>query len=254
MAGGAEPGLASSTILQDSWPPVPADGWRAVVPMGEGALLLQWGSGADRSQNRRIHRLADAVGAAADGNGGLLGTVAGFDTLLVEFDADRLTPDDVLCRIRWAAWATRPPAAPRRVEVPVCYGGAWGPDLEALARHAGLHPDTVVRLHANRPYQVYCLGFQAGFPYAGPLPDVLVMPRRDRPVARVAAGSVAVAGRQTGVYTRPGPGGWHVVGTTPLNLFDPAADPPTPYRPGDELWFRPVSPEEFGMLAEAGGA
>lgn len=252
VCGGDLP--ASATSLPDRWPPVPADGWHAVVPMGEGALLLEWGSGVDRSQNRRIHGLAGAVVAAAAGNGGLLGAVAGFDTLLVEFDPDRLTPEDVLSRIRWAAWAPRPQAAPRRVEVPVCYGGAWGPDLEALARHVGLHPDTVVRLHANRPYQVYCLGFQAGFPYAGPLPDVLVMPRRDRPVARVAPGSVAVAGRQTGVYTRPGPGGWHIVGTTPLNLFDPAADPPTPYRPGDELWFRPVSPEEFGALAESGSA
>ncbi len=254
MAGGEKPWLASPTGLRASWPPVPAEGWHAVVPMGEGALLLQWDSGVDRSQNRRIHRLAGAVVAAAAGNEGLLGAVAGFDTLLVEFDPDRLTPAEVLSRIRWAAWATHAPVAPRRVEVPVCYGGAWGPDLEALARHAGLHPDTVVRLHANRPYQVYCLGFQAGFPYAGPLPDVLVIPRRDRPVARVASGSVAVAGRQTGVYTRAGPGGWHVIGTTPLNLFDPALDPPTPYRPGDELWFRPVSPEEFGTLAESGSA
>lgn len=220
--------------------------------MGEGALLLQWGGGLDRSQNQRIHRLARALRRPAPRGEAALGAVAGFDTLLVEFDPERLTADAVLSRVRWAAWATEPPAAPRRVEVPVCYGGALGPDLAALAHHVGLRPDTVVRLHANRPYQVYCLGFQAGFPYAGPLPDVLVMPRRDRPVARVPAGSVAVAGRQTGVYTRPGPGGWHVVGTTPVNLFDPTANPPTPYRPGDELWFRPVPPEEFAALAHGG--
>ncbi len=253
MADSEERSGAASSGLHGLWPPVPAGGWRTAVPMGEGSLLLQWDSGLDRAHNRRIHRLAGALLADAGGKAAVVAAVPGFDSLLVEFDPDRATPDEMMARIRWAAWATGSQAAPRRVEVPVCYGGSWGPDLEAVARHAGLKPDTVVRLHANRPYHVYCLGFQAGFPYSGPLPDVLVLPRRDRPVARVKAGSVAIAGRQTGVYTRPSPGGWHVVGTTPLNLFDPAADPPTPYRPGDELWFRAVSPEEFAALARAGG-
>lgn len=245
VAGGA-PGRRPVS----DWPPVPPDGWRRVDPMGERALLLRWDTGLDRAANRTIQRLARVLEDREDPR--LSAVVPGFDTLLVEFDP-AAAPAEVLAAVRWAAWSTSAAARPRRLVIPVCYGGEWGPDLEGVARRAGLSPDTVVRLHAGRPYHVYCLGFQAGFPYAGPLPEALVLPRRDHPAPRVAAGSVAVAGQQTGVYTRPGPGGWHVIGATPWDLFQPHRHPPTVCQPGDELWFRPISPAQFREEASAGG-
>ena len=245
-------GSAGSGGAPAPWPPAPPGGWARVDPMGERALLLRWDSGMDRAANRSIQRLARALVDRARQDSRLVAVVPGFDTLLVEFDPDAAAPEEVLGVVRWAAWSGVRGAPPQRIEIPVCYGGVWGPDLNAVARRIGLSPETVVRLHASRPYHVYCLGFQAGFPYAGPLPDALVLPRRDHPAPRVAGGAVAVAGRQTGVYTRPGPGGWHVIGATPWNLFQPHRERPTLYQPGDELWFRPVSAHRFQELAESG--
>jgi inhibitor of KinA len=131
-----------------------------------------------------------------------------------------------------AAWPQ-----PRTVEIPVFYGGEYGPDLEAVAALGGHTPDEVVALHSSAEYLVYFLGFSPGFPYLGGMPESIAAPRLDTPRRRVPAGSVAIGGRQTGVYPMASPGGWRIIGRTPARLFDPDADPPVLLRMGDHVRF-----------------
>lgn len=128
----------------------------------------------------------------------------------------------------------------RFVEIPVCYGGAFGPDLDDVARHTGLSPERVVELHASVQYRVYFVGFSPGFPYLGDMPAELATPRLPSPRKRVAAGSVAIGGSQTGIYSIESPGGWRLIGRTALPLFDANAKPPALLQMGDRVRFVPV--------------
>ena len=129
---------------------------------------------------------------------------------------------------------------PRQFEVPVRYGGASGPDLETVADSKGISASDVIRIHSAREYTVYMMGFTPGFPYLGTLDGRLVMPRLETPRTLVRAGTVAIAGSQTGIYPLDSPGGWHLIGWTPLKLFDPARDSPFLFAPGDFVKFIPV--------------
>jgi inhibitor of KinA len=137
----------------------------------------------------------------------------------------------------------------RRVVIPVCYGGAWGPDLEAVAAAHGLSADEVVARHSGAEYFVSAVGFTPGFPYLGGLPESLHTPRRPTPRTRVPAGSVAIGGAQTGIYPFETPGGWHLIGRTPLRLFHPQGRPPALLQAGDRVRFRPITPAEFEAAA-----
>lgn len=132
----------------------------------------------------------------------------------------------------------------RRMEIPVCYAEEFGTDLYHLAAEKNLRPDELIRLHTERTYLVYMLGFLPGFAYMGELPPALVTPRKARPVP-VTAGSVGIAGLQTGIYPLDAPGGWHVIGKTPWSLFDPRREEPCLLRPGDEVRFVAISREEY---------
>jgi inhibitor of KinA len=133
------------------------------------------------------------------------------------------------------------PAIPARViDVPVTYGGAAGPDLDKVATALGLAPAELVAIHTAEVYRVMMIGFTPGFPYIGPLPDRLQVPRLTTPRAAVPAGSVAIAAGLTGIYPARLPGGWHLIGRTDLLLFDPAATPPATLEPGDGVRFVPL--------------
>ncbi|MNO94337.1 Kinase A inhibitor [compost metagenome] len=129
---------------------------------------------------------------------------------------------------------------PREREIPVHYGGEWGPDLEEAARHCGLMPAELVALHSGGDYRVYFLGFQPGFAYLGGLAAGLAVPRRKEPRLKVPAGSVGIGGAQTGIYPAASPGGWQLIGRTDLALFDPARDEPSYLLPGDRVRFVPL--------------
>jgi KipI family sensor histidine kinase inhibitor len=137
----------------------------------------------------------------------------------------------------------QPAQTGRLVDVPVVYGGDAGPDLASVADVAGLTPEAVIARHASRAYRVFMLGFLPGFPYMAPVDEAIAVPRRPTPRARVAAGSVGIAGRQTGIYPRESPGGWQIIGRTPLELFDAGRTPPALLAPGDTVRFVPVSGE-----------
>jgi inhibitor of KinA len=139
----------------------------------------------------------------------------------------------------------------RTVEIPVCYGGEFGPDLEELATLRGLSPDEVVRLHTSATYRVYMLGFAPGFAYLGGLPEAIAAPRRAEPRTAVPAGTVGIGGNQTGVYPLILPGGWQLIGRTPQRMFDARREPPTWLASGDRVAFRAISPNEYAELATA---
>lgn len=136
----------------------------------------------------------------------------------------------------------------RQVIIPVCYGGEYGPDLEYVAHYHNLSVKEVIALHTEPEYLVYMIGFMPGFPYMGGLAPELATPRLSRPRAVVPQGSVGIAGQQTGLYPLTSPGGWQLIGRTPLTLFDIHADPPTLIQSGDIVRFEPISPEEYTKL------
>jgi KipI family sensor histidine kinase inhibitor len=144
------------------------------------------------------------------------------------------------------AWQRHAPSNDARIlEIPVCYDRTVAIDIDAIAAHASLSVDEVIALHTAAVYRVYMIGFTPGFPYLGGLDDRLAMPRRATPRERVPAGSVAVGGAQTGIYPDESPGGWWIIGRSPLRLFDPMADPPALLRAGDRVRFRAISAGEL---------
>ncbi|MER2089348.1 MAG: 5-oxoprolinase subunit PxpB [Sporosarcina sp.] len=133
----------------------------------------------------------------------------------------------------------------RVVTIPVLYGDEFGPDLEYVAQYHGLSTEEVIQLHSEAEYLVYMIGFAPGFPFMGGLSEQIATPRKKTPLLAIAPGSVGIAGKQTGVYPLETPGGWQIIGRTPLDLFLPAISPPTLLQAGDIIRFTPISPEEY---------
>lgn len=207
------------------------------LPMGDAAILVEYGREIDPEVNRRVQALARLL--AAEGRAGVGEAVAGYSTLTVHYDSMRIANKEILAWVQECAARAGEAALPepQRVEIPVVYGGEHGPDLEFVARHAGLTPDEVVRIHAAGEYRVYMIGFTPGFPYLGGLDERIACPRLESPRARVAAGSVGIAGSQTGIYPIDSPGGWRIIGYTPVKLFDPFQEPPCLLSAGDNVKF-----------------
>ena len=136
----------------------------------------------------------------------------------------------------------------RNLEIPVCYDPAFAPDINDVARHTQLSPTEIVDLHSTREYRVACIGFVPGFTFLAGLPKNLATPRRDEPRIEIPAGSVGIGGAQTGIYPLRSPGGWNLIGRTPLQLFDPTKNPPTLLCPGDRVRFRAITLEEFASF------
>lgn len=137
------------------------------------------------------------------------------------------------------------------IEVPVCYGNEYGPDLKYLSNYHKLSPDEVIRIHSSCEYRIYMLGFTPGFPYLGGMDKQIATPRKETPRTRIRAGSVGIAGSQTGIYPIDSPGGWQIIGKTPLNLLDFSAKQAFLFRAGDYLKFKAVSLTEYFDIAEA---
>ncbi len=229
-----------------------------LYPLGDSAIVLQFGNAIDQT----IHRAIQVVKAYVEEHPfpGFIELVPAFTTLTVYYDpwrasqAGRLDPyaavaghlQELLRQVPAATHSTDSAV----VEIPVCYGGSFGPDLEWLARHTGLEPAQVITLHTEPEYLVYMIGFAPGFPYLGGLNEQLAAPRKDQPRAKVPAGSVGIAGRQTGIYSLPTPGGWQLIGRTPRRLFTPEAATPSLLRAGQRLRFVPISEQEYHQLQE----
>ena len=217
-----------------------------VRPFGEAALLVEFGDAPDLGCNLRVHALARAL--EAEPPPGLRALVPGYVSLLVEFSPAECDVAALvqLLSARAAADPDETQAGPaRKRTIPTVYGDQFGPDLDEVAERLGLSPSEVIERHTAAEQRVYMLGFSPGFPYLGDLPPELALPRRATPRERVPLGSVAIVERQTGIYSREMPGGWHVLGRTPVPLFDPSRDPPAYLAPGDSVRFVPIAAREW---------
>jgi KipI family sensor histidine kinase inhibitor len=208
-----------------------------VAPAGDRALLVTVGRTIDPRLLRQVLALDQALQVRRPT--GLLTTVPAYASLLCHFDpevTDAARLEAAIRQLEGEVDATVPSGL--IVDVPTRYDG---PDLADVALKTNLTPAGVIEAHARREYLVYCVGFAPGFTYCGALPDQLAVPRLASPRVRVSAGSIGIAGRQTGIYAVESPGGWNLIGRTALRLFDPMADPPARFKPGDRLRFIPTS-------------
>jgi inhibitor of KinA len=228
-----------------------------VVAAGDGAQMLELADTLDLDANQVAQRVAEHV-RAADLEG-VTDVVAAIVTVTVFFTADTAAQAAVR-RARITQSLTDAvehageldAAGVRTVEIPVCYEAPFAPDLAEIATRTGLSTGEVVRRHIASPHRVLMIGFAPGFPYIGGLDATIAIPRRATPRARVEPGSVAIANTQTAVYPFATPGGWHIIGRTPLRLFDPQRTPAALLNAGDHVAFVPVSAAEFERLQSEG--
>ncbi|HEY5930635.1 MAG TPA: 5-oxoprolinase subunit PxpB [Burkholderiales bacterium] len=226
-----------------------------LVPMGDRALVIEFGDAADPVLSSHIAAVAQHMRASPPA--GVLDIVPTYTTLAVHYDpaavGDGDSPYEALAA-QLASWLEKEPPGStvegRAVEIPVCYGGEFGEDLDALANRNGLQPEEVMRLHSAARYHVHMLGFVPGFAYLGGLDPRLATPRRDSPRPKVPAGSVAIGGSHTGIFPLDTPGGWHLIGRTPLRLFTPESEPPCLLNAGDTVRFVPIDAAQFASLSQ----
>ena len=220
------------------------------LPVGDTAFAVEFGDRIDPAINARVHRTAALLADASPE--GLVETVPSFRSLLVHYDPLRTCAPTLQALIGALELDDDAGAGPARIwRIPVLYGGPSGPDLAEAAAATGLAEAEVAALHAGKLYRVYVQGFLPGFAYLGDLPAPLDLPRRASPRVRVPAGSVAIAQRMTGIYPVESPGGWHLIGHTPLRFFDAGKAPPTLFAPGDGVRFVPVEADAHAVIAEA---
>lgn len=227
-----------------------------LVWQGERCLVLHWPAPIDLATTAAVQAAAAALRAAAPD--ALTDLVPAYASLALYFD-DQAPLDHgrvltaVADRVANAEGSsTTLTVEPRVVEVPVCYDPALAPDLADSATRLGMPVDTLVARHCAPLYRVAMLGFAPGFPYLLGLDPALALPRRAEPRPRVEAGSVAIGGSQTGIYPQASPGGWQLIGRTPLRLFDPDRQPPCPLAPGDAVRFVPIGRDAFDRLLAIG--
>ncbi|MFD0726421.1 5-oxoprolinase subunit PxpB [Lysobacter brunescens] len=220
--------------------------------LADDALLLHLGAETppiDDATNARVHRLAARIRAAAPA--WLRDLVPAYASLAVFFDPDAIDASDVE---RWldAQLADGDSATvatgSRCIEIPVVYGGDFGEDLDSAAQELGITADALTARHAAGIYTVAMIGFAPGFPYLSGLDPALALPRLATPRTRVPAGSVAIGGAQTGLYPRESPGGWRLIGRTPLRLFDPTRASPSLLAPGDRVRFVSIDADAFARM------
>ncbi len=227
-----------------------------LFPMGDQALIAEFGERIDPALSAQIAALARRLRESLPI--GVLDIVPAYTTLALHYDPAAVgagtSPYEALAETigTWLKTQSVDTAAAGRViEIPVCYGGPFGEDLEALAGSRGLSVEEAIAIHSGASYHVHMLGFVPGFAFLGGLDARLATPRRDTPRPRVPAGSVAIAGEQTAVYPLETPGGWQIIGRTPLQMFRSDASPPSLLNAGDTVRFTPISMQEFDAQSKA---
>lgn len=221
-----------------------------IEPLSEDALLLRFGESIDAALNARVHAAVARLQARLPD----LECVPAYASLLLRFDPAQWDDAATHDRLREAVLDALQDLSEneddaREVDIPVLYGGDAGPDLADVAAHARLTVDEVIARHSAATYRVAMLGFAPGFPYLLGLDPALTAPRRADPRLNVPAGSVAIGGQQTGIYPQALPGGWQLIGRTPLTLFDLHAAAPSLLRPGDRVRFRAIDQDTYRRLA-----
>jgi len=231
-----------------------------IIPLGDSALIVrvreQFEDAPEKTLDEVLRTLQQLRNAAIPG---VIEVAPAYTTVALFFDPvavakARETPGDVIAsgsafhRRRSAA------AAPRLIEIPVCYDAEFGLDLDRVGEHTKLSAGEVVDLHSTAEYRVACIGFVPGFPFLTGLPKTLATPRRATPRKEIPPGSVGIGGAQTGIYPLRSPGGWNLIGQTPLKLFDPTKNPPALLCAGDRVRFRAITREVFEASKQGGAS
>jgi KipI family sensor histidine kinase inhibitor len=212
--------------------------------MGDRSLLVELGDEISPAVNQSVQELF--TGLDLQQPAGILELVPGYRSLLVICDPLKVSLADlehIILDVHKNLDPSQLPE-PRTVRIPAIYGGHHGPDLDEVAQYHHLTPEAVIRHHLQPTYRVYMIGFTPGYPYLGELPDAIATPRRKTPRTRVPRGSVGIAQKQSGIYSVDSPGGWQIIGWTPIRLFDPQRNPPSLLVMGDRVQFYEITAEE----------
>ncbi|NHM33662.1 5-oxoprolinase subunit PxpB [Neobacillus terrae] len=216
-----------------------------ITPFGDSAIIIQFDNNITLDAHRKVRVLTERL--ERNSFTGMVEYVPAFTTVTVYYDPIQLSYKEASSELERivSELETASELNPRTVEIPVCYGGEFGSDLEFVAEHNGLTLDEVIQIHSGNEYLVYMIGFAPGFPYLGGMSERIQAPRRSSPRLTIPAGSVGIAGMQTGVYPIETPGGWQLIGRTPEALFRPKESTPSLLQSGDIVRFRPISREEY---------
>ncbi len=238
-----------------------------IVPLGDSALIVRVREQFDDAPEETLNEVLQTFQQLRSaGIPGVIELAPAYTSVAVFFDPVDVakasgTASDIFDWLAARIGAATVPkrrgsrrSAPRTVEIPVCYDPEFAPDLDEVAQHAQISAKEVVELHSAADYRVACIGFVPGFPFMSGLPKKVATPRRDTPRKEIPSGSVGIGGAQTGIYPLRSPGGWNLIGRTPLKLFDPTKNPPVLLRAGDRVRFRAITREEFAAFAEAAAA
>jgi inhibitor of KinA len=212
--------------------------------MGDRALLVEVGDEIHTTVNQAVRGLFITLEQAPIA--GVIDAVPTYRSVLITFNPLAISLSTLQAQIA-RVWKRMKPGdlpEPESFEIPVCYGGRSGPDLEWVARYTGMTPEEVIQLHTGTSYRVFMIGFTPGHPYMAELPEALYTPRRETPRSHVPRGSVGIGTKQTVIYPFESPGGMHILGCTPWALFDPNRSPPTLLNMGDCVRFFPIQEEE----------
>ena len=222
------------------------------LPCGDQAVTVEWGSTIDEHINRQVHAFARKVEALS--HPAITEVVPTYRSATVHYRPEVLSYEELKQLLLSLAQGSAEEGEELPVvEIPVCYGGEYGPDLEEVAQHCSLTPEEVIARHTAPTYRIYMLGFTPGFPYLGGMDPSIAAPRRKEPRIHIPAGSVGIAGEQTGVYPIVSPGGWQLIGRTPLRLFDPQREQPILLSAGAGIRFVPIDEETFRKMEEKEG-
>ena len=221
-----------------------------LLTAGDSSILLQFGNTIDPAINRKIAATVQLM--REQHINGVTDVIPAFCSLLINYDPRVISYEQIkrrmeaLVKIDVTAGDTRK----RVFEIPVCYGGEYGPDIQNIADHAGLSVEEVIQIHTSRDYLIYMLGFLPGFTYLGGLDERIHTPRLANPRIRIPAGSVGIGGSQTGIYPMDSPGGWQLMGMTPVKTYDPDREVPMLVEAGDYIRFVAIDEDEFHRIKE----
>lgn len=217
---------------------------------GDTGLIVEFGDGIDPDVNAKVRAMAAAVKKQMPE--GIIEIIPTYRSLLFIYDPILIQPDRLTALIEEleSTLDHTDEKEVKVIEIPVCYGGQFGPDIENVKASANLDSDEVILIHSRPEYLIYMVGFTPGFPFLGGLDEKLFTPRLTTPRMAVPAGSVGIANNQTGMYPIESPGGWQIIGKTPLKLFAPQRENPFLYKAGDKIKFVPISPDEFEQIKQ----
>ncbi|MCP2036716.1 inhibitor of KinA [Planomicrobium sp. HSC-17F08] len=219
-------------------------------PLGEGAIVIEAGTEINENTQKKIRTIAALL--EAEPPAWMVEFIPAFTTVAVFYNPATVlyetAKSDLEALLPHVEEAAASPS--RTIEIPVCYGGEFGPDLEFVAQHNGLTPEQVIDIHTSGTYSVSMIGFAPGFPFISGMSEKIAAPRRDSPRLRIPERTVGIAGKQTGVYPIETPGGWQLIGRTPIRLFRPEQEIPSLLRAGDKIVFRRISEKEYDAWKE----